>query len=165
MNRAIIETLPELVKWLPWAHTEHGLMDTRYYIRSARITRARRQNFELLILTLDTNEVLGIVSLHRIDWIRRVAGIGYWTRNGARGKGYATEATRALVKYGFRTLALHRIEAHVALDNQPSQRVVQKLGFAREGIAREFEFVNGRFLDHIQYSAMAWEPEDGRSER
>ena len=80
----------------------------------------------------------------------------------ARILGYATEAAGALVEYGFRALRLHRIEAHVAPGNSASQKVVEKLGFQREGIAREFEFVNGRFLDHIQYSAMTWEVEGGR---
>ena len=150
------------MKWLPWAHLEHCRMDTRFYIHSARVSRARRQNFELLVRTADTEEFLGLVSLHRIDWDRHVAGLGYWTRSRAWGKGYATEAAGALVEYGFRALSLHRIEAHVAPGNSASQKVVEKLGFQREGIAREFEFVNGRFLDHIQYSAMTWEVEGDR---
>ena len=132
-------------------------MDTRFYIHSARVSRSRRQNFEWLVQSADTEAFLGLVSLHRIDWGRHVAGLGYWTRRRAWGKGYATEAAAALVEYGFRTLGLHRIEAHVAPENRGSQQVVQKLGFRREGIARDFEFVNGRFLDHIQYSAMTWE--------
>jgi RimJ/RimL family protein N-acetyltransferase len=51
-------------------------------------------------------------------------------------------------------LGLNRIEAHVAPDNGRSQRVVGKLGFHREGIARGVEFVGGRFIDHIQYSLL-----------
>ena len=42
----------------------------------------------------------------------------------------------------------------MALENHTSQRVVEKLGFEREGVAREVEFVNGRYLDHIQYSLL-----------
>ncbi len=152
------------MKWLPWAHLEHGRMDTRFYIHCARLSRARRQNFELLVQAADTDEFLGLVSLHRIDWTRHVAGLGYWTRSSARANGYATEAAGAIVEYGFRALGLNRIEAHVAPENTASQQVVQRLGFRREGIAREFEFVNGRFLDHIQYSAMAWEVAGGRPE-
>jgi ribosomal-protein-alanine N-acetyltransferase len=54
----------------------------------------------------------------------------------------------------FRTGELHRIEAHVALENRASQRVVEKLGFRREGVARQIEYVNGRYLDHVQYSRL-----------
>ncbi len=157
LHDAIVETLPDLIQWLPWAHTEHSRMDTRHYVYSARLSRAHRQNFELLVRETASGEVLGLASLHRIDWVRRVAGLGYWIRRSAWGKGYAPEAAAVLVEHGFRVLGLHRIEAHVALDNFASQRVAQKLGFEREGIAREFEFVNGRFLDHIQYSVISWE--------
>ncbi len=149
-----METLPELVKWLPWAHHGHRRADTRGYLRGARAALARRGAYEFIIEDLQKGDLLGITSLHRIDWIRRSAGVGYWIRQSNWGKGIATEAVGALIERAFQAYHLHRLEAHVALENHASQRVVDKLGFEREGIAREVELVDGRYLDHIQYSLL-----------
>jgi ribosomal-protein-serine acetyltransferase len=157
LDEAIQETLPELVRWLPWAHRGHGRGDTRAYLRDARIARARRNAFEFVIEDLAGETLLGIVSAHRIDWMRRCAGLGYWVRRSAWSKQVATEAARGMIEFAFRTLELHRLEAQVAPGNEASRRVVQKLGFHREGIARDFEFIDGRYLDHIQYSLLRWE--------
>ncbi len=98
--------------------------------------------------------MLGITSLHRIDWARRCAGVGYWIRSSAWGHGFATEATQATIEHAFRDLGLHRLEVHIAPENRASLRVVEKLGFRREGLARESELIDGRYADHIQYSLL-----------
>lgn len=152
LHEAIVETLPDLVKWLPWARPGHRKADTRHYVRGARAALARRGAYEFVIEDLETGNIVGITSLHRIDWIRRSAGVGYWVRRSCWGKGLATEAVDALTQRGLRVFCLHRLEAHVSLDNRASQRVVEKLGFEREGIARGVEYLNGRYVDHIQYS-------------
>lgn len=155
LDEAIQETLPQLVQWLPWAHPGHQRSDTRRYLRGARLARARASALEYVIAERAGAYVVGIASLHRLDWSRLSAGLGYWVRAARQNRGYGTEAARALVDYGFRTLRLHRIEAHVALENRASQRIPEKLGFTREGVARENEFVNGRWLDHVQYGIVA----------
>ena len=66
--------------------------------------------------------------------------------------GIASEAAAAALAHALGGLRLHRVEALVALENKASQRVIEKLGFTREGVAREAEYVDGRYLDHIQYS-------------
>jgi ribosomal-protein-serine acetyltransferase len=106
----------------------------------------------------DTGNLVGIASIHRIDWSRRSAGLGYWVRKSAQRRGYATEAAAALVEDAFRRVGLHRIEAHVAVENRASQRVPEKLGFTNEGIARESELIGGSYIDHIQYSLLARDP-------
>jgi ribosomal-protein-serine acetyltransferase len=154
LDEAIAETLPELVRWLPWATPLHGKADTRRYIKSARLARSRRAAHEYVLWERESGTLIGIASIHRIDWSRRSAGLGYWVRRSAWRRGYATEAAAALVGDAFRRVGLHRIEAHVALENRASQRVPEKLGFTNEGIARESELIGGRFLDHIQYSLL-----------
>jgi ribosomal-protein-serine acetyltransferase len=158
LDEAIRESLPELVPWLPWAHAAHGRADTRRYLRAARSARTKRNAYEWIALAAAGDRVVGIASIHRIDWSRRSAGLGYWIRRSEWGRGYATEMARAVVEDAIGRMHLHRIEAHVALDNRASQRVPEKLGFLREGIAREVEFVNGRWLDHVQYSLLEGDP-------
>ncbi|AEN88788.1 GNAT family N-acetyltransferase [Priestia megaterium] len=76
------------------------------------------------------------------------AFIGYFLDQHHNGKGYATEAVKALVCYAFEELHLHRIEAGVMPRNVPSQRVLEKAGFHREGIARKNVNINGVWEDH-----------------
>jgi ribosomal-protein-alanine N-acetyltransferase len=154
LDAAIAETLAELVEWLPWAHPSHSRTDSRQYLRHTRITFRDRSAIELAICCRKTGELVGMASLHRIDWTRACAGLGYWVRRSKWACGYATEGAGALVRYGLTQLSLHRVEAHVATGNAASQRVVEKLGFQREGVARAIEQINGRYLDHIQYSLL-----------
>ena len=154
LDEAIQETLDELVLWLPWARPGHSLGDTRRYLRGARSARNRRQAFEFVIEDQGDGRLLGMVSLHRIDWMRRSGGIGYWVRRSEWGRGIAPEATRAMLDVAFIECGLHRVEVLVAPENKPSQRVVDKVGFVREGVARGAEFVNGSHSDHIQYALL-----------
>jgi RimJ/RimL family protein N-acetyltransferase len=154
LDEAIQETLDELVLWLPWARPGHSLGDTRRYLRGARSARNRRQAFEFVIEDQGDGRLLGMVSLHRIDWMRRSGGIGYWVRRSEWGRGIAPEAARAMLDVAFIECGLHRVEVLVAPENKPSQRVVDKVGFVREGVARGAEFVNGSHSDHIQYALL-----------
>ena len=61
---------------------------------------------------------------------------------------------RATVELAFQRCALNRVEIHVSLENRASQRVAEKIGLEREGVARGLEYVNGRYLDHIQFSIL-----------
>ncbi len=63
-------------------------------------------------------------------------------------KGYTTEALQLVVDFAFRELKLHRIEAGAMLDNLASIRVLEKVGFKKEGIAKENIRINGKWTDH-----------------
>jgi ribosomal-protein-serine acetyltransferase len=143
-----------LVRWLPWARPGHNRQETRRYIRGARLARAQRRALEFFIEDIGSEEALGIMSLHRIDWVRRSAGLGYWVRRSRWGKDIATEAAICVIDHAFRDLRLHRLELHIAPANLASHRVAEKLGFQREGIARQAEFINGKYHDHVQYSLL-----------
>jgi RimJ/RimL family protein N-acetyltransferase len=152
LHEAVQETLVELIRWLPWANPGHSRADTRRYIRQARLARMRGSAYEFAIFDQEGKALLGVVGLHRLDWSRRSAGIGYWTRHSNWNRGVATEAAATLVDHAFQRLQLNRVEAHVALENRRSQKVVEKLGFHREGVARALEPLGGEFIDHFQYS-------------
>ena len=80
--------------------------------------------------------LLGTVSLRRFARDRR-AELGYWLATSAWGKGYATEAARALVAFGFDRLELSRIYAQVLAGNDASAHVLTKLGMVAEGVKRQ----------------------------
>ena len=98
-------------------------------------------------------EVVGSASIVPDDEHRR-AEIGYWCALGHWGRGYTTEAVRALVDYGFRGLGLNRVYAQVFSDNPGSRRVLEKAGMTYEGARRQHVFRLGRFADTQQFGIL-----------
>lgn len=86
------------------------------------------------------------------------AGIGYDIAQAYWNRGYMTEALRAFVRYGFEQLNVNRIEALVMLENDASARVLEKLGFEREGVLREYGFWKNQFWDLQMFALLkrAW---------
>jgi RimJ/RimL family protein N-acetyltransferase len=163
LDAAISESLPDLVRWLPWANAAHSRADSRRYLRVAQSARANRSAFEYAIVERNEETLLGMVSLHRLDWPRRSCGLGYWVRRTSWGKAYATEAAATLLRFAFGELQLNRVEALIARENTASHRVIDKLGFSREGVARGIERIGGEYLDHVQYGLLVGDG-DRRSE-
>ena len=77
----------------------------------------------------------------------RSASLGYVLGEPMWGHGYATEAARAVLRWAFDTLDLNRVQAETDTRNTPSARVLEKLGFVREGTLREDCVVNGEVSD------------------
>ena len=83
--------------------------------------------------------------------------LGYWIAVAEWGRGYATEAARAMAAFGFGKLELHRIQARHFTRNQASGIVMQKLGMQLEGVNREAYLRWGRFEDVTVYGILAQE--------
>lgn len=81
-------------------------------------------------------DIIGAITLSLAPEHAR-AELGYWIGSGMWGRGYATEAARAMVEYGFDILRLNRIQAHHFTRNQASGRVLQKAGMRVEGVSRQ----------------------------
>ncbi len=93
---------------------------------------------------------IGDIDLFHVDQRSRnaVVGLGIW-REEDRGRGYGTDALRAMLRWAFRHLNLHRIELSVEPDNLQAVRVYEKLGFVREGMRREHHYDDGCFRDEL----------------
>jgi ribosomal-protein-alanine N-acetyltransferase len=112
-------------------------------------------------VTLKTNgQLIGNCNLRKNQLEDRVAEIGYEIAPAHWGKGYATEAARAIVAFGFDELKLHRIAAWCITENTASVRVLEKLGMRLEGRLREQEWLKGRWWDALLYSILEheWNP-------
>ena len=89
---------------------------------------------------------------HNIDWRARECETGFWVRKSAQNQGYATEATNALLRYAFGALGMRKVGITHAAGNTPSQRVVEKLGFAPAGILPDASALpGGRTADRHCY--------------
>ncbi len=97
---------------------------------------------------------IGLCNYDRYDARSRRFEVGYSLSPACWGQGIMTEALRAVLRYGFTQMNLNRVEALVALENIGSIRVLEKLGFQREGLFRDFFCRQGLFYDFAFYALL-----------
>ena len=90
-----------------------------------------------VIEDLRNSELLGGASLHHFDPLRDIVEVGYWLFVSARGRGVATRSVQQMTEHAAAN-GIWRIEAHVRIGNTASERVLERLGFEREGIKRKY---------------------------
>lgn len=120
----------------------------------ARAQSRPRLEFYLAVTTTD-DELIGFARLG-LDGVR-AAKLGYAIRADRWGQGYATDAARTLVTFGFERLDLHRISAAMGPDNSASKALVERLGFTYEGRIRDHVHTNGGWRDSLLYSVLEHE--------
>lgn len=102
----------------------------------------------------DTDGLIGLVTLFAMDRVQRRCEIGYLLHPEHWGRGYAAEAVRAALAHAFDVFELARIEADVDPRNEASCRLVERVGFRREGLLRERWRVNGEVCDSALYGLL-----------
>ena len=125
------------------------------------VTRARqepRAEYYLAIALPADGAVIGFARLGLAGV--RAAKLGLALRRSAWGHGYATDAARTLITFGFGELGLHRISAAAGPDNAASLTLIKRLGMTYEGRIRDHVFTNGAWRDSLLYSLLAdeWVP-------
>ncbi|WP_413304407.1 GNAT family protein [Bacillus sp. 1P10SD] len=104
----------------------------------------------LLIVVIETEEVVGDIALQSIDHLNQNANIRISIVNEKhRGKGYGTEAIQLLLEHAFGVLNLHRIELNVFSYNENAYRVYEKIGFKKEGIQKDALYYDHAYHDSI----------------
>ena len=106
-----------------------------------------------VIIRKEDDQLLGAISI-RPNARHEKAEIGYWIGKPYWGQGYATEATRAIIHYGFEKLGLNRIYALHLPKNPASGRVMQKAGMQFEGVLRQDVLKGDQFQDHALYAIL-----------
>ena len=101
-------------------------------------------------------QIIGTVCLHDI-WrsFYQSFEIGYKFSSEFHHQGYATEALICALRIGFNDLQLHRCNAMVCVGNEPSRKLLNRLGFTEEGICQDYLFLNNKWEDHYQYGLIA----------
>ena len=156
---------PQFLLFYSWNdRTESQVRDFLQMFVDRQAERPRRE-FELAITLLRGGPVIGSCGIRRKpenDW---EAEIGYELAPEYWGRGYATEAARAIVDFGFRELELHRIWAWCIADNAASVRVLEKVGLQLEGRLREKRNFKGRWWDTLLYGLLRSEWRASASDR
>ncbi len=145
---------PDIVRWtllIPYPYPEDGAIQ---FIRMAEKSMLERSSYILGIILKKSDRLIGVISLDKVDWTHRLATIGYWLGRNHWNKGYMTEATALMVRFGFKQLDLFRIEAVILEGNVRSGRVLERCGFENEGTARSRYHKDGRRFNGTLYSLL-----------
>ncbi len=113
-----------------------------------------RTSYRLAITIPPGLAIKGIVKLSRQWEMIREWEVGWAVHPSEWGKGYATEAARAIMEWGFTELNIHRVVAFCHADNKASIRVMEKLGMHQDGRLRETRWLNGEWWDEYVYSIL-----------
>lgn len=126
----------------------------------------RDESYAFLIFRDADDCLLGGLTLGQVRrGVAQAATIGYWMGAPFAGRSYMARALRASVDYAFSTLRLHRLEAACLPQNDASIRLLESVGFSREGLARSYLCIDGRWRDHVLFALLESDPVRLRSGR
>lgn len=112
--------------------------------------------FPFFVFRKDDDAILGGVRLFNIRrGVSQTGVVGYWVGESFAGRGYTTEAVKAVVDFAFGPLGLHRLEAACMPHNARSADLLSRCGFSEEGYARAYLKINGEWRDHRLFGLIA----------
>ncbi|MBZ5625817.1 MAG: GNAT family N-acetyltransferase [Acidobacteriia bacterium] len=141
-----------LRQWLPWVDHTRTTEDVRHFISRVQLQFEDNQGPQVGIWV--DGEFSGSIGCHAIDWANRSSSIGYWIDRGRQGQGLITRCCTSLLDYLFNDVALHRVEIRCGTENRRSCAIPERLGFTREGVARQAEWVNDRWVDLVVWGLL-----------
>lgn len=121
---------------------------------------AKEDYYRWAIIDKETNECIGQIAYFLVDSKNHFAEIEYCIGSAFQRRGYATEATKAVIAYGFDKINLHKVQICTRPINTPSKRVIEKCGFAYEGTLRDFFYMDGGYQSRLYYSILRNEYSD-----
>jgi ribosomal-protein-alanine N-acetyltransferase len=144
----------------PWEPTwnEDDLTRASFRLRAKRAAReiSTDEAYSLFIFETGTETLMGGLTLGLIRrGVAQACTLGYWMGQRHAGKGHMTEAVRGAVRFAFSELALHRVEAACLPHNEPSRRLLERVGLRHEGLARAYLRINGNWADHLLYAVLS----------
>ena len=106
------------------------------------------------VIEKESEECIGQVAYFLVDSGNRFAEIEYCVGTSFQGKGYATEATKAVIDYGFDRIGLNKVQICVRPSNVASGKVIEKCGFKKDGVLRQYFFRDGNYEDRMYFSIL-----------
>lgn len=112
---------------------------------------------EMIFRIEKNNTLLGEIRLKNIRYYNRKAELGIILKKEYHGVGYGKKAVEALMSYAFNKMNLYRLEAEVIEYNKSSIKLVESLGFVREGVLRKGKYNEGSYWDIYRYGILSEE--------
>ncbi|HEY7457465.1 MAG TPA: GNAT family protein [Xanthobacteraceae bacterium] len=149
-----------LVPWEPiWP--EDDLTRAAFRRRLQRYVRDQQADlgYAFLIFRSSDGAIVGGVTINNVRrGVAQAASLGYWMGAPFARQGYMTEALTALIPFAHGALQLKRIEAACLPHNAASVRLLEKLKFTREGLARQYLCIAGEWQDHLLFARVSGDP-------
>lgn len=151
-----------LVPWEPaWSRDDLTRSAFRRRLKAYANDVRGDLGYAFFIADAPTDTLLGGITLSHVRrGAAQIASLGYWIGRPHAGQGRMQDAVKTILPFAFKVLRLHRIEAATMLANAPSIRVLEKCGFGREGQAKAYLKINGRWEDHILFARVADEADE-----
>jgi [ribosomal protein S5]-alanine N-acetyltransferase len=145
-----------LEPWEPtWPTDDLSRAAFRRRLRRNRDEILADEAYPFLIFRAADHVLVGGLTLGQVRrGVAQTATLGYWMGETHAGQGLMSNAVRAVIDHAFGPLGLRRIEAACLPHNQRSIRLLEHLGFRKEGIARAYLQINGRWQDHLFYALL-----------
>jgi RimJ/RimL family protein N-acetyltransferase len=149
---------PDTSRFMSW-NPHRSIEETRAFIADVRRRMDDGATFAWIVEERESGAVCGIVSLIGILRTHRAlrydkAELAYWIGKPFQQRGYATEACKAALEYGFETLNLHKVTVAHARENEASKNLILRLGFREVGVEYQHFSKNGHWIDHVIYELL-----------
>jgi len=154
LRDAVQESLPELQPWMSWATEKYNLETARNFIAITRGQWSSGSLYAFAIADAVTDELVGGCSLSHIHPVYYFCNLGYWVRSSRHGEGIAGAAAKLAAHFAFERVGLIRTEIVIAVGNEPSRRVAEKIGAHYEGILLNRMVVGQAIHDAHMYSLL-----------
>lgn len=139
-----------------WVQAPASPAEFRAYLKRYASRAAAPTHVGLIAVRKDDGAFVGVFNFSNV--VRggfRSAYLGYYGFAPFAGQGYMTEGFALALDHAFTRLRLHRVEANVQPGNRPSNALVVRVGFTREGYSRRYIRIAGRWRDHVRYAMLA----------
>ncbi len=176
-GKGVFSRVPQMSDWSEWARLR---AESRVFLepwepiwpdddlkRSAFRRRIRRYSHEMrndigypfFVYRASDRVLVGGITLNNVRrGVAQAGSLGYWVGASHAHKGYMSHALTALLPFAHGTLRIKRIEAACLPHNTASVRLLEKVGFRREGLARQYLCIAGEWQDHLLYAHLGSDP-------
>ncbi len=134
----------DVTTYLLWS-PHQAVSYTRNYLKYIESRYSTGDFYDWAVVERESGKMIGTCGFTHIDMPNNIGEIGYVLNPDYHGKGYGTEAAEEALRFGFRVIGLHRIEAKFMEGNTASKHVMEKLGMTFEGFRRDAVFVKGKY--------------------
>ena len=152
LYQAVRESIKEMSVWLPFAHENYSVKENKDWIKKRPKAWKKGIIYDFGIFDAKDGTLIGGCGFNDLGRDNRQANLGYWVRTSRMGQGVAPSATLLLAKWGFEVLNLKRIEIVIAVGNERSLRVAEKVGAQREGVLRSRINIRDLIHDAVMHS-------------
>lgn len=151
-----------LNEWLPWPKSQTDIKIVTKTFTDMLLSFAEKKSLTCAIIY--KGDLCGVAGFNSLDMLLKKGVIGYWLSQKFQGNGIMTRVVKYYIRHAFEDMGLEKIETAHAIGNISSQKVIEKVGFIKEGIVKNAENLHGKIVDHIIYGMMKSDWENPSSE-